>query len=298
MTRLWVLNLDAEREMAQPLGPYNPSKPTLQRMKEQVLRLHPHWCGPDDIVVGIDALPANLDRVEHVRCWSPTPSALQQVLRLGLRPPPAPEFDVLRRVNHREFCASLFQHLPGSAYLKDSEEIVERIKQSVGSGTWLLKRPFGFSGSGRRRVRSASIEEADLSWIRASLRRFGGLQVEPWVSIEMDVSTHGFVRRDGTAVIGEPCIQRCDERGAWKETCRAEVGEIHASEMKQIGEAMNQVAAALSSANYFGPFGVDAYRYREGRGVGFQACSEINARYTMGWRVGLGREDIELEGQL
>jgi hypothetical protein len=46
------------------------------------------------------------------------------------------------------------------------------------------------------------------------------------------------------------------------------------------------VAEGLTAAGYFGPFGVDAYTYRdEERGVVLQRRSEINARYTMGFGV-------------
>ncbi len=54
------------------------------------------------------------------------------------------------------------------------------------------------------------------------------------------------------------------------------------------GEA-RLVADALSRAGYFGPFGVDAYRYRDReQQLRLQPRSEINARYTMGFAVGWG----------
>ena len=43
------------------------------------------------------------------------------------------------------------------------------------------------------------------------------------------------------------------------------------------------MAEALRSVGYFGPFGVDAYRWTGG----FVACCDVNARYTMGWSVGM-----------
>jgi hypothetical protein len=52
------------------------------------------------------------------------------------------------------------------------------------------------------------------------------------------------------------------------------------------------VAAALNAARYFGPFGVDAYTYRErpDGAIALQPRSEINARYTMGFAVPRGSE--------
>ena len=54
-----------------------------------------------------------------------------------------------------------------------------------------------------------------------------------------------------------------------------------ASEAKRVGEA-------LAAAGYFGPFGVDAYSYRGPlNAIHLQPRSEINARYSMGFAVGL-----------
>jgi hypothetical protein len=48
------------------------------------------------------------------------------------------------------------------------------------------------------------------------------------------------------------------------------------------------VATALTLAGYFGPFGVDAFVYRDRLGTErLQPRSEVNARYSMGFAVGL-----------
>ena len=51
-----------------------------------------------------------------------------------------------------------------------------------------------------------------------------------------------------------------------------------------------RVASALRQAGYFGPFGIDGYTYRgPGGAVCLQPRSEINARYSMGFAVGMGQ---------
>jgi len=51
-------------------------------------------------------------------------------------------------------------------------------------------------------------------------------------------------------------------------------------------------AGALSDAGYFGPFGVDAYFWRTGSGaLRFNPLGELNARYTMGFSVGMSPAD-------
>jgi hypothetical protein len=55
-----------------------------------------------------------------------------------------------------------------------------------------------------------------------------------------------------------------------------------------------RVAGLLHEAGYFGPYGIDAYRYRLADAHGFCALGEINARYTMGFAIGFPRQAAEL----
>jgi hypothetical protein len=48
---------------------------------------------------------------------------------------------------------------------------------------------------------------------------------------------------------------------------------------------VTRVAAALLQAGYFGPFGIDAFRYELGGRTKLQPRCEINARYTMGFAI-------------
>jgi hypothetical protein len=67
------------------------------------------------------------------------------------------------------------------------------------------------------------------------------------------------------------------------------------AEHEALLEAAHGAAAALAAAGYFGPFGVDAYRYAAAGVMAYNPRSEINARYSMGWAVGMGdlRPDLE-----
>jgi hypothetical protein len=48
------------------------------------------------------------------------------------------------------------------------------------------------------------------------------------------------------------------------------------------------VAEALARAGYFGPFGIDAYLWRRAPGaLELNPQSELNARYTMGFCIGM-----------
>src|SRR5262245_26559172 len=115
----WVLNLDAEYELASP-DAHTPSAATARRMTELVRALAP-LLGPDDVVLGENDVvagealaggaPTTPAQMWTGRAWCPTPRALLRLKKAGAIPVAAPDFDVLRRVNHRRFNADLGQTL-------------------------------------------------------------------------------------------------------------------------------------------------------------------------------------------
>ena len=284
MSVAWLLNLEADLELQRPT--YQPS-PAVERrlgtLRSQVLEL----VRPGDVVVepGVRA-----DGRAGVS-WCPTPQALARLRRAGAEPIPSPGFEVLQRVNHRRFCADLGQTLPGGRWCTSLGEVEGQLESGVATtGVWLLKRPFSFSGSARRRVTLSrgGLDDDLRRWVTASLRE-DGLQVEPWMRRSLDVVLHGWV---GTEVrLGAICTQVCDARGAWQTTRLG--AELSSEEARALGVEAERAARALEEAGYWGPFAVDGFRY-EG---GFCSRVEINARYTMGWAVGLPlRPDMAMVG--
>ena len=158
---------------------------------------------------------------------------------------------------------------------------------------WLLKRPLAFAGRGRRRVARGVLVAADASWVRASFARGEGLQVEPWVDRAGDFALHGFVARDGAVTLGDPTRQECDETGAWKASARTD--DLDAAELDALTRSATRAANALTAAGYFGPFGVDAFRWRHGAHVVWNSQCELNARYSMGWATGMGSRRPDLD---
>ncbi len=90
------------------------------------------------------------------------------------------------------------------------------------------------------------------------------------------------------------CLQTIGGRGAWQSSRRATTNDLQPSELKQLQHQAARAADALTRANYFGPFGIDAYRYKLGADTGFCALGELNARYTMGFVVGFPRHPSEI----
>lgn len=282
----WVVNLDAEDELARP-STATPPRSLGLRVAAAMPALAP--------LLGADALvldPYALRPGEAAGCaghaWCPTPRALAMLRRAGATVPSAPSLAVLQRVNHRRFASDLGQHLPGACWVEDGS-VLEALLVS-GTGPWLLKRPYGYNGRGRLRVRPGRLDARERAWVAASFVRGDGLQCEPEVARVLDLAWHGLVAADGTWQLGRPTAQRCDAFGQWVGTEPLRPDALSPAHGAQFRASTERVAAALAGAGYFGPFGVDGFVYRDASGAAaLQPLSEVNARYSMGWVVGFGQ---------
>jgi hypothetical protein len=287
----WVLNLDADLELgaiasghAGARTAYTPKRSTREAMRAFVPRLAASLLDPEQDVLVDEDSPPLVARGLVGRAFCPTPRALRLLRRAGAEPEPHPACDVLVRVNSRAFASSLGTTLPGAVFASDEGEaraVLARPPPPALSDAWRVKRNFGMTGRGQRIVAPAELTEQDIAFVRAGLSE-GGVQIEPNVSLVTEYAIHGRVDPRGALTLGLVTTQRCDARGAWVSS------EAIAPEEAPGGleDEATRVAAALTAAGYFGPFGVDAYTYGvRGEGAALQPRSEINARYTMGFRI-------------
>jgi len=291
----WLLNLDADDELADPEN-YVRSRTMSERVREYA-RHAVALADADDVVLdeGAHAEPARgtLSGDFIGQAWCPTPRALAALQRAGARLPLAPSLDVLRRVNSRQFAAQLLQPLDGARYVTSLEELeTYGTTLSLPSArvltTWVFKSAFGFAGRGQKRLRFPVRDASTRRWLAARLATQDGGQLEPWVERLGDFGLHGWIEPGGAVRLGSPTVQTCDARGVWRGSRLATQRELDEAEHAELFETTQRAARALSAAGYFGPFGVDAYRWFDAHGgVRFNPCSEINARYSMGWRVGM-----------
>jgi phosphoribosylaminoimidazole carboxylase (NCAIR synthetase) len=224
------------------------------------------------------------------RAWCPTPQALARLAQAGAKPEPHPPLSVLRAVNHRKFAVDLALGLPDQYYVEDRAMLDARLRDN--HRQWLLKRPLSFAGRGQQRI-LGQVDARQSAWIDASLRR-SGLVIEPLVQPTFEVSLHGFIWRDGHCELGRVCVQQISERGVFRGIRLALDGELSSKETRLLFQATEQAAVALTRAGYFGPFGIDGYRYNSVNGEAFCALGEINARYSMGFATGFPRHPSEL----
>lgn len=294
----WVLNLDADLELAPRGDPgpqsYTPKQSVRDAMASFVPVLARALLGPEDVLVDESSAPL-LARGLTGRAFCPTPRALAILRRAGAEPEPAPSVEVLRRVNSRAFASSLGVTLPGGAFVTSLVEARIQLESAPPLGeAWRVKRAFGMTGRGQRVVAAKLPSEADLAFVRAGMVE-GGVQIEPNVAIAREYAIHGMLAEDGSCRLGAIVEQRCDARGAWLSTAPLSALTDEDSEMSaRLLEEAKRVAAALAQAGYFGPFGIDAYSYRGPmNAIHLQLRSEINARYSMGFAVGLRGPDGE-----
>lgn len=286
--RAVLLNLDADVELAMG-AQYTPTRRVLAAMQPHVAALAPTFLRAGDLLVDErTAVGAAADLPGLAFC--PTPRALALLRRAGAVPLPHPPFDVLRRVNSRAFAASLGQTLEGAAYATDLPSALARLATPPPmSNAWRVKRAFGMAGRGQRVIAPGTPSTADTSFVEASLSRDGGVQIEPNVRIVTELGLHGLLAEDGACSAGRLVRQRSDAHGAWIATEPLRAGDEAWVHEPALREELSRVGTALHRASYFGPFGVDAFVYLgPGDQQVLQPRSEINARYSMGWPVGMG----------
>jgi hypothetical protein len=296
----WVLNLDAEEELAARRH-YTPTArlaAVVARQRQRLVARDPRVAGvppeamlvhPGDLVVD-EHTPAGAARGYEGRAWSPTPRAQRLLERAGADVVWRVPLEVLRTVNARPFASLVRAPLAEGAFGKDTacdlDSALALIARPAEAG-WLVRRTFGAAGRGRRRIASGRPEAADLSWLGASLER-GPLVVEPWVVVLHETTVSGLVAADGHVHVAAPCAQSTTRQGAWLATERVGAGELARSDDERLVEAAERAGSALATAGYTGPFGIDAFHYRGADGrVQLNPLSEINARLTMDWSVAL-----------
>lgn len=289
----WVLNLDADVELASPSG-YQPTNAVRAAMAPWIAVLSRSLLAPGDLLVDESTPPRSAGGLVG-RAFCPTPRAIALLRRAGAEPEAHPPLEVLRTVNGRAFSASLGQTLPGAIFVRDLDAALEHLaSRPPSSDGWRIKRAFGMAGRGQRVLPfGAPWTDADRTFLRAGIAE-GGVQIEPQVSIARELAQHGLIDAAGALREGRLVVQECDARGRWVATRVVDdVDEVAQDLREEIAKELRRVGGALFAAGYFGPFGIDAYEYRvpgsakdAAPTLALQPRSEINARYSMGFAVG------------
>ena len=191
------------------------------------------------------------------------------------------ESEVAARVNHRAFGLSVAESLgvalPGAAYVRSMDELLARAPE----GEWVGKAPHSAAGRLRVRGRGRSPAPAVLARAERLLDAFGGLLVEPWLTRTADFGVSAVTGPEGVEVLGVHGLE-VDGGGRFSGVAfpPAKLRRLDEDLLREVAIAAGH---ALRSAGYTGPFGIDAFLWRDDRGVlRLDALSEINARLTFG----------------
>lgn len=302
MAALWLLNLDADLEFAALSAgrAYRPS-PQLPALVERARAQGLGLLRPDDRLLGPlspggGGAGAGEDPAAEGawvgRAFCPTPAARLRFQEAGVRTEPWPELAIVQAVNGRSFALAAGLAPAQARVWTDGARLHAWLAALSPGEHWLAKREHGVAGKGQRPLVSGALSGADLAWIDASLRS-GALVVEPRRSIREEFALHGWIAPGGRWFLGEPVRNEVRER-AFVGARAAGSGELGPAELSALECAAERAAQELLRAGYFGPFGVDAYRWTcAGGGAAFEPCSELNARYTLAWDLGMAsRRDL------
>ncbi len=283
--RAVVLNLEAELELAAGRA-VTPPRAMAERLVALRARAARAFLGPGDVLVEPGVAPPASARGLVGLAWCPTPSALRLLERAGAVPAPAPTLEVLSRVNARAFCAGLGPGLPGARLVRSAEEAAAHLAERPPAEAWLAKRAFTFAARGQRRLTGGPLAAPDRAWFEAALDG-GAVQLEPRVELVLEFVVHGRVSTGGVVRTGPVCVLEADAAGAWQRTRPVVAGELLPGEEAALALAAREAGEALRAAGYHGAYGVDGFRWRDAAGsLQLQPRSELNARWTFGWRVG------------
>jgi hypothetical protein len=279
--RAWVLNLEADDERARGPG-WTPSRALRARLDALIegLTRSPLF-GPNDVLIARDA-PGTLGPEYDGAAWSPTERARALWRRAGVRPTETPAESVLARVSSRAFAQGL-------RAVEPRERRVSRgtlASADLPEGSMRISLAHTCAGRGHFWVDDPAQARARIERL---LARHEEVFVAERVRVEQEFALHGWLARDRTLTLGIPTQQRVDARtGSWIETRPA--GDLSDPERESLASCAREAAVMLGREGYFGPFGIDAFRFRDREGrVRFCPRSELNARYTMGWAVGMSR---------
>lgn len=237
----------------------------------------------DDVTVWAHA-PVDPDRLVTAPGWTPP------TMCVGA----APQIDLLwadpsaKAVNDRRFSFQLTTAwgcaLPGARVLRSVAELEHHLAAWVEStacdGAWVCKAVW--SSAGRERVygRGVGVDANQRAQLERLFERTEPAVVfEPWLPRVSDVGICGSV--SDKVSLHPPHQLLSTARGGFAGIDLRQVALEHA-ERDALVTTAERVGRELQHMGYRGPFGVDAFVYRDGDERRLHPLCEINARYTFG----------------
>ncbi len=260
-----------------------------------------------DTVSGLATLLRAFAR-EGDRLWTPAPVDPERVLVAPGLPRPILESGPLRdlppvdevlawgawgdssavaaTVHHRAFCLQVARELgcalPGARMVESLPDLDRVLTAFEAPRSWVVKSPLSASGRDRY-IERMGPEISDPRARRTIARLFdrhGPLLFEPWMNRTADFGVSALLTPTELRIVGIHG-QHVDRKGQFAGIDLQP--SLSGSERERLLETVESVALALRRADYAGPFGIDAWRYRKPGGEEMlHPLGEINARLTFG----------------
>ncbi|HEY0250083.1 MAG TPA: hypothetical protein VGC41_01100 [Kofleriaceae bacterium] len=190
-----------------------------------------------------------------------------------------------RAVNDRRFALSLATELglalPGMTTIRSLDELDHLLanRRTGPGGKWVAKAPWSAAGRSRIFGRDNAIGPDDRIALPRLLALAGELVFEPWLDRIFDVAVCGTV---GDVIDLLPPHGLASGPTGSFHGISLDHPPLDRPELDQLRFAAERAGHALHAAGYRGPFGIDAFVYREGNGRRLHPLCEINARHTFG----------------
>lgn len=246
------------------------------------------------------SLLAALARREDVTVWTSTAVDPERLLHFeGWQPPimrvgTPPHIDLAwadagaKAVNDRRFALQVAQSwsgaLPGARVIHSVTELERHLATGGACASpnlaWVCKAPW--SSAGRERAYGTGTElTPDLTTQLERLFAYteGVVVFEPWLPRICDAGICGVVADQVT--LEEPHGLMSSPRGGFA-GIDVFATQLEPPEREALVACAAHVGDELARAGYQGPFGIDAFAYRDGTTRRLQPLSEINGRYTFG----------------
>ena len=188
-----------------------------------------------------------------------------------------------RRFNDRRFALALATELgcalPGARAVTSVGEVEAHLHTLPADGAWVCKAPWASAGRHRVHGRGRTLARDHRIALERLIQRAGAVVFEPWLERIADVAICGSV--GDRVALEPPHTLMTSPRGTFV-GIRVLATALEVVEHDQFLLTAERIAHALAAAGYRGPFGIDAFVYRDGNERRLHPLCEINARYTFG----------------
>lgn len=210
-----------------------------------------------------------------------------------------PNWDLVKRVNGKDFSFSLSPKLPFAELLQSEEEIAKWIQ--LVKGPKVLKTLYGASGRGHCILYKEDELELAIQFFRKEKARSYFVIAEPWVERVLDFSSQWFVTEEGVICYLGSTICENSPRGIYRKSLVGPEDLLFKEYQEFLKEHLVYAKKALEHMKllgFFGPVGFDAmlYNHPQTKKLELHPIVEINARRTMGWAALKLYEKLKLDG--